>query len=223
MTTAVKVNKGLLQSKEFKCATRFVEKGKKAFRPVLKYVQVLPEQNTIIATNSHILMQITDVDCNPYISNSLVGPKGELDNQNLNYPNTQSIIHGAKNRKHESRIENVSIADWLQGIDLLSSVSNYQDKKDKKKNPVIKLQNVDGKLKLSANNEDASGTYELSDMSIGEYLSIAFNPNYMEAVLKSFKDLKIKSVNMCFNGAMQPIVIEGENIFCLVLPVKTYN
>lgn len=221
MKTVVK--KSLVQSKEFKSAARFIDKskGKKVLRPALTYIEVDPQNKTITATNAHILIQIKTDLTEEYSTTTLLNIKGEQPDQHITFPAVSRIIPQDLDKYGKTIIKNIDVNDWLTGLDQLDTFATHQDQKTKRKNPIVTLKQPVAALQLFAENTDGNAKYLLNDQYHGENITITFNPHYMEAALKSFKDLKINNVTIYFNGPVSPIVIQGDNVTCLVLPIKT--
>lgn len=220
-----------IKSKEFKAVARFTAK-KSITKPVLGFVKIDTVARSLTATDSHRLIQITNIDDSImqawYEGPTLVDPKGNPDQLGLQYPKVDSLIHTSSNRTHTARIENMNVKEWLQALNIISPISEAQYKLDKGKQKKLPPQaqlklGEDKKLQLFAKNQDGNGMYNFGIDAIGNFETITFNPTYLEDALKSFKELKVDKVNVYFAGSVSPIVLEGENIFCLVLPVRTVN
>lgn len=215
----------MIKTKEFKAVARFCA-TKKDGKPVLEYVQVVHSQHTLIATNSHILIQITDAPTEE--GPTLINKKGEPDTKGLAYPNVTRIIESALGRRHHSEIYNIDVKDWLYGHNLMLPIANERTirqwdagKTKEVKSPVVTLQTVNNELTLYTSVPGiGDGKYKLLEATTGDDICTSYNPHYMIAALKAYKDLKIQNVSVSFQGKMNPIVLQGGNVVCLILPMR---
>ena len=210
----------MIKTKEFKAAARFCAK-KKDGKPTLEYVQVIHSQRTLIATNAHIAIRITDAPTEE--GPTLINKKGEPDTKCLTYPNIARIIESDLHRRHHSKVHNIDVKDWLTAHDLMLPIANERTIRQWKevKSPVVTLQTVNNELTLFTSVPGiGDGKYKLLEATTGDDIHVSYNPHYMITALKAYKDLKIQSVSVSFRGKMSPIVLQSGNVVCLILPMR---
>jgi hypothetical protein len=215
----------MIKTKEFKAAARFCA-TKKDGKPVLEYVQVIHSQRTLIATNAYIAIRVTDAPTEE--GPTLINKKGEPDIKGLAYPKVTRIIESALDRHHHSEVHNIDVHDWLKAHDLMLPIANEHTTKKwdagktkEVKSPYVTLQTVNNELTLSTFVPSiGDGKYKLLETTTGDDIHISYNPHYMITALKAYKDLKIQNVSVSFQGKTNPIVLQGGNVVCIILPMK---
>jgi len=127
------------------------------------------------------------------------------------YPKYQQVIPTS----YKTRIS-LPRQTFLEKINLVSLVAN----EDKQSTPVVRLVLKPGELEVSAQGANVGHTHErIAIEYAGEELTIAFNPEYLKAPLRS---LNCESVNFDLTDSRTPGVIRYQDEFlCVLMPVRS--
>ncbi|MCM3443604.1 MULTISPECIES: DNA polymerase III subunit beta [Metabacillus] len=135
---------------------------------------------------------------------------------NDNYPDTSRLIPNDSDGKLK-----INRQEIVQGLELIKEIANASDGD---KQGVVKL-HVNGVASLSSQQaQKGKGKIDLPyDSFEGEELTISFDCKY---ALDALKSMDCETVNMSFNGAMRPFLIEPDGEVALaelqlILPVRT--
>jgi hypothetical protein len=188
--------------------TKAFASPKKSAREALKCALV--NQNYITTTNAYILAQIkhnTLVEA-PYLYHFY--EKAEQDNAS-SYPNTDRLFPDVSNAKQTIAI---NVNEWLVAhkLALILASEDKQHKKVHLKEDTLLAetgyqQNFSQKLRLSSKLQEP----------------IAYNCEFMLAILKLAKKLKLKELELHYFGSVRPMLFIGEDVKMLLLPIKVTN
>lgn len=203
------LTKGLEVKKALEIVKPFVGSLRKKFdpRPVLK--TALVTENHITATDASILIRIKHGEevQEPYI-HSYKGNEFDL----KQFPQVERLFPDIYNAQLSFKM---NIAEWLEAHSLALIAAKEH------KNKVTRLEG--NKILVNHSNEtekfnEINFSYSLDNNTGVE--KVSYNCEYTLMALKAIKKMKETEVTCYFYGPLRPMLLKGENIEIILLPVR---